>query len=91
MTIKEREHLLAHINEKQQEINRRERRIDSLYKAEPFDEKRVDRLEDQQLQAYNFRNGMVFAMGCLLNRNEWLEQKVDVETPGSGMWYIKSC
>ena len=85
MTNKERENLLSKINEKQAEIDRREQRIDSLYKAEPFDEKRVDRLEEMQLQAINFRNGMIYAMDCILGRFAWLEQK----TPGSGEWFIK--
>ena len=85
MTNKEKQILLAKINEKQADIDRRERKIDSLYKQQPFDEKKVDRLEDTQLAAYNFRNGMIHAMGLILGRFEWLEQY----TPGSGDWYIK--
>ena len=85
MISKEKHDLLAKINEKQAEIDRRESRIDALYKQDPFDEKKVDRLEEMQLQACNFRNGMICAMDCVLGRGAWLEQK----TPGSGEWYIK--
>lgn len=89
MTIKEKQHLLGKINEKQQEINRRERRIDSIYKTEPFDEKRVDRLEETQLRAYDYRNGMIYAMNCILGRSAWLSQRPDDDTPGSGEWFIR--
>lgn len=79
------ENVLRHINEKQEFIDRREKRLDKIYATDPFDEKRADRIEEDLSREYAFRNGMVWALCCALGGNATVEQK-----PGeNNKWSIK--
>lgn len=64
MTIKEKENILFHINEAQQQIVRYEKTLDRLYKEENPNFNKIDRIEGLQIELCHFRDGLKCALTC---------------------------
>lgn len=85
MTRKEKQDLLWLINQTENKIQHREKRLDKLYAAETPDVNMIERAEDSLEPLYHERNGMVFALQYVCKDTEEV-----THDRVSKKWYINS-